>query len=114
MDSGTTRWPQLAAKLHGWTEQHQVRHDSKTCTLLAWLSGLTPYRTSQGQAPSWCGFLPPERKIPPFEADRLRAEKHSAALLSYGMEIELGSCRRYSATIGQQGHDYLFCGVRLR
>lgn len=111
------RRPALAHWLQELAEARNMPYQSRRCSALAWLSGLTPSRRAEeaiGTGMPLCGFVLPELAYSAQVADRELAQAQAIAVSMYGIDLDVARCKRYSALIGQQEVDYQFCPARVR
>lgn len=111
------RWRALAQGLEDWAESRNMPYQSRRCSALAWVSGLTPYRRSQnaiGTDLPLCGFVISDAAYSAQAEDLRRAQEQAIGVSTYGIDLDVAHCKRYSAVIGRQAQDYQFCPAKLR
>lgn len=111
------RWSAVAQGLQDFAEARNMPYQSRRCSALAWISGLTPYRRAQeaiGTGMPLCGFVLPALAYSAELADRELAQEQAIAVSTYGIDLDVAACKRYSAAMGKQAMGYQFCPARVR
>ena len=103
----------LAEQMQHWAERYNIPYRSRTCTALAWISGLRVFRDPTNAGASICRFVPKQMSRDEKAEDHRLALTGAERMKRYGIEIDPTSCRRHRAEIGRKRLDYQLCNASL-